>query len=185
MTTETIETRRATPPRVRRRGTTGGASPQHRRPVAADLADLLNRIVDLDLGGLQQAWTVWLPGPVPPIRSAVVLRRLLAWRIQAAVHGGYDAAIARALKRLIADHRADRPLTEPSRSRLAPGTVLRREWKGSIHAVTVETAGFRYEDRCYASLSEIARRITGTRWSGPRLFGLDAPVAAKRASRTS
>lgn len=55
---------------------------------------------------------------------------------------------------------------------IAVGTRLVREWHGLNHIVEVESDGFRYEGRKYASLSEIAREITGTRWSGPRFFGL-------------
>ncbi|MFZ8977248.1 MAG: DUF2924 domain-containing protein [Pseudohongiellaceae bacterium] len=55
------------------------------------------------------------------------------------------------------------------------GTRLVREWHGKNHIVEVEIEGFRHQGRQYASLSEIAREITGTRWSGPRFFGLKSP----------
>jgi len=56
--------------------------------------------------------------------------------------------------------------------RIKPGAVLVREWKGKSHRITVTEGGFAFEGRPYESLSEIARMITGTRWSGPRFFGL-------------
>ena len=71
------------------------------------------------------------------------------------------------------------------KTRLSPGTVLTREWKGQIHRVTVETKGFSYEGMTFSSLSEIAREITGTRWSGPRLFGLEEGLPARKASARS
>ena len=56
--------------------------------------------------------------------------------------------------------------------RIATGVQLVREWRGEMHRVTVPEDGFEYRDRRYPSLSVIAREITGTRWSGPRFFGL-------------
>ena len=56
--------------------------------------------------------------------------------------------------------------------KLSPGTVLMRDWQGRRHSVMVTGDGFAHEGRTYRSLSEIARAITGTRWSGPAFFGL-------------
>jgi hypothetical protein len=56
--------------------------------------------------------------------------------------------------------------------RIKPGAVLVRDWKGQSHRVIVLDQGFGYHDKTYTSLSEIARAITGTRWNGPRFFGL-------------
>jgi Protein of unknown function (DUF2924) len=65
---------------------------------------------------------------------------------------------------------------------LSPGTVLTREWSGQHHRVMVHDGGFVWEGRTYRSLSEIAKLITGTKWNGPRFFGLrdknDAEVNA-------
>jgi hypothetical protein len=137
----------------------------------------------MTIDGLRQEWARWLPGPVPAIRSGDVLRRLLAWRVQAGVYGGYDPDTAKRLKQLIADHAASRPLIGKTKARLSPGTVLSREWKGQIHRVIVEAKGFTYEGTTYVSLSEIARLITGTRWSGPRLFGIEADHPAPGKSK--
>src|ERR1700676_4225921 len=56
--------------------------------------------------------------------------------------------------------------------RIKPGSVLVREWKGKSHRVTVLADGFVYDGDTYGHLSEIAVLITGTRWNGPRFFGL-------------
>jgi hypothetical protein len=56
--------------------------------------------------------------------------------------------------------------------RLRPGTVLVREWEGGSHRVMVLAEGFAWNGTTYASLSQVARAITGTRWNGPRFFGL-------------
>jgi hypothetical protein len=58
---------------------------------------------------------------------------------------------------------------------IKPGTRLIREWRGETHKVTVTAEGFAYGGKRYKSLSKIARLITGTRWSGPRFFGLETP----------
>ncbi len=60
----------------------------------------------------------------------------------------------------------------PTVRRVTSGARLFREWRGEMHRVTVLENGFEYRDRRYRSLSVIAREITGTRWSGPRFFGL-------------
>jgi hypothetical protein len=58
------------------------------------------------------------------------------------------------------------------RRQLKPGTVLVREYQGQRHTVTVAPDGFDWQGTTYASLSAIARAITGTAWSGPRFFAL-------------
>ena len=66
----------------------------------------------------------------------------------------------------------DRRRPKLTATRLKPGTRLVREWRGEIHQVTVLDDGLEYRGSHYDSLSEIARSITGTRWSGPLFFGL-------------
>lgn len=98
----------------------------------------------------------------PRHRSADLLRRVLAWRVQADVFGGLDATTRKILKR------EDLPLriTAPAGMRLA------REWAGRTHEVVVIESGIVYEGKTWGSLSEVARHITGMRWNGPRFFGL-------------
>ncbi len=62
---------------------------------------------------------------------------------------------------------------------LPPGTVLTREWQGALIASQVLQGGFAYAGQQFASLSEVARRITGTRWSGPAFFGLEVSGKTK------
>ena len=118
----------------------------------------------LDLRGLREEWRRRYGEP-PRMRSAELLARLLAWRIQSDALGGLDPATIRMLK-------SERPV--PSRPSPAPGSRLTREWLG-VHEVDVVDRGFRYEGRDYRSLSHIARTITGTRWNGLRFFGLREP----------
>lgn len=101
-------------------------------------------------------------GASPRLRSPDLLRRILAWRIQAELEGGLD----RATRRLLRGSAATRE------TRLATGSLITREWKGARHEVVAVDDGFLYAGRHWKSLSEIARVITGTRWNGPRFFGL-------------
>ncbi|WP_374406292.1 DUF2924 domain-containing protein [Pelagerythrobacter sp.] len=122
---------------------------------------LLKRLETADLAELRSEWERRY-GVAPGLRSPDLLRRILAWRIQAGAEGGLD----RATRRLLAGNRA-RPETL-----LSEGTVITREWKGVRHEVEIADGVFLYRGERWKSLSEIARAITGTRWNGPRFFGL-------------
>jgi hypothetical protein len=66
---------------------------------------------------------------------------------------------------------------------LRPGTILSREWNGQMHRVAVRDKGFDWNGKTYRSLSKVALAITGTRWNGPRFFGLrDNPRKGSSAS---
>ncbi|HUE80388.1 MAG TPA: DUF2924 domain-containing protein [Sphingomicrobium sp.] len=120
-------------------------------------------LATLDLTGLRDAWRRHRYGEPPKMRSKELLARLLAWKIQAEAFGGLDAATIRMLK-------SDRPPLP--RLSLTPGTRLAREWQGRRYEVEVLERGFQYNGATYRSLSEVARAISGTRWNGPRFFGL-------------
>jgi hypothetical protein len=107
----------------------------------------------------------------PPNLPPQLFRRLLAQRLQERRYGGLPAVVKRELARIAAGERpsGDRPLIKKS---IRPGTRLLREWQGRSISVLVVEDGFRWEERRYRSLSEIAREVTGARWSGPRFFGL-------------
>lgn len=144
--------------------------------MKGEIGDWLQKLGAMTLEDLRAEWRRRFQGDVPAIQSRDVLRRLIAWRVQAALHGGFSTETLKALRHLMADHCAGKPLVTREASRLTPGTVLTRIWKGRSHKVTVEEAGYVFDEKTYASLSEIARLITGTRWSGPRLFGLEKPA---------
>lgn len=118
-------------------------------------------------------------GDPPHFKQALV--RGLAWHVQEHTHGGLDAETRRLLKEAIRRTTSagprERKKNQKKTSRritLRTGTTLVRTWRGTVHEVTVLDAGkrFRYRGTEYTSLSEIAREITGARWSGPRFFGL-------------
>ena len=138
----------------------------------ASLDGQIARLKNLPLEKLRDEWRNALEADPPPCRSADTLRWILAWRLQEAALCGLSPATKSRLRKLARtlEQCPGQPLTPPPRPK--PGTVLVREWKGVLHRVQVLREGFEHEGERYASLSEVARRITGTRWSGPLFFGL-------------
>jgi hypothetical protein len=134
-----------------------------------DVDQELARLETLSLAELQVRWAGLTHGPVPRI-SQRMLRLALAWELQAMAYGGLSRETSRKLDQLA------RGLTQTSPAR--PGMRLVREWQGRAHVVIIgEDKVIRWEDREYRSLSEVARAITGTRWSGPAFFGLKKKAA--------
>lgn len=107
----------------------------------------------------------------PPAMTPDLLRRAVAYRLQEQAYGGLKPAVTRGLERLGAGLDRTEPVAVGS-LHIKPGTRLVRDWGGASHHVLVEEGGFSYRDQRYKSLSEIACTITGTKWSGPRFFGL-------------
>ena len=106
-------------------------------------------------------------GHIPKNASQGFLRGNLAWVAQAAAEGHDPVTLRKLLVARAAKHNRRRyPLYKP-------GTRLIREWQGITHEVTIEEKGFSWNGVHYRSLSRIAQDITGTKWSGPRFFGLN------------
>lgn len=103
----------------------------------------------------------------PPRYSADLMRGNLAWAIQALQQGHKPATLR---KRHL---KATNGATARHKVSYMPGSRLVREWQGNTYEVTILEKGYRWQDRQYRSLSRIAQEITGTKWSGPRFFGLD------------
>jgi hypothetical protein len=146
-------------------------SSRHDDTLTAEIA----RLDGLGLGALRDLWRERLGSP-PHFASTELTRLWLAWELQAKVRGGYDLATRRRLKQLRKSSKADAIPTSAALGALKPGTVLTREWGGTTHRVMVLEEGFAWAGQNYRSLSEIATRISGTRWSGPRFFGLKQRV---------
>jgi hypothetical protein len=138
-----------------------------------EIETLLREWTPLLLGGLRSAWRQRFGEAPPLIRSRDVLLRLMAWRIQAEAYGGLDAKTQRKLDSIAETLERGGDYAPKAAHSLSPGVVLTREWKGNVHRVTVLAEGFQYLGKSYGSLSDIARTVTGTRWSGPRFFGLE------------
>ncbi len=123
---------------------------------------------------LKEQWRTLYGIEPPPRISEDLLRRAIAYRLQEHVVGGLKASTRRLLQRVAEDARRSKSAT-PAR-KLRPGAVLIREWRGTSHQVTVLEDGLLFRGKRHRSLSEVARKITGNRWSGPLFFGLKAPV---------
>lgn len=134
------------------------------------LAKELATVAAMSPPELRKAWQVLGVGPCPTLPTGL-LRRLLAHQIQERRLGRLPAVVTRELERIAA---GGTPTETPSRAPvLSPGTRLIREWNGKTIAVEVLDEGFRWNDRVWRSLSEIARAVTGAHWSGPRFFGVN------------
>lgn len=121
-------------------------------------------LADLDLEPLRQVWRAHWGAP-PSLRSPQLLRRLIAWRLQVAAFGDIPAETRAQLRR---------PASRRRSALLNDGSTVAREWKGRVHEVQVVGGAFVYAGQTYRSLSQIAFHITGTKWNGPRFFGLTA-----------
>jgi hypothetical protein len=130
----------------------------------------VDRVRSLGLDALRSLWRTTLRSSPPPAFTKDLMARFLCWHIQEQALGGLDPRIA---KLLDDSTRGERPLAE---RRLKPGTVLVREYQGERYTVTIVPGGYIWHEVTYASLSTIARAITGTTWNGPRFFGLRTSV---------
>jgi hypothetical protein len=143
--------------------------------LARDLAGLPH----LDRHALKQRWKE-LYGIEPPshIRRPLMVQAI-AYRMQEKVLGGLKPHVRRLLSRVADDVAAGRAVVPPSSRKIKTGTRLLREWQGVTHEVIVLEDGILFRGERYGSLSEVARLITGARWSGPLFFGLKGKSRGK------
>ena len=129
-------------------------------------ADVEAVIAELDAMDLDQLRGFWKQrhGKPPALRSEPIMRQLLAWRVQVQAFGGLDAATLNVLGRT-------GPVLAEGKH-LGVGARLTRQWKGREITVIVEESGFRWDEQLFPSLSSAATAIAGSRWNGPRFFGL-------------
>ena len=142
------------------------------------------RLRGLDVGELRARWHTVFRRRAPPHLPRHLLFRILAYRLQADRLGELDTDSRRLLDRIGSGpvERIDRLVADLNRSRteLRPGTLLTREWDGHLQRVMVLADGFAWNGKTYPSLSKVSFAMTGTRWSGPRFFGLDQPPSERR-----
>ncbi len=143
-----------------------------RRPE--DVADELAAISDLSRAALVERWAAAYGRPAPKGISRRLLEYAAAWHLQSQAFGGLDPVVRRRLHRLAkpGDDRTSRVSRVAGSKSPPPGSRLVREWHGRTYNVDVLEAGFLFDGHHYDSLSQVARAITGARWSGPRFFGL-------------
>lgn len=120
---------------------------------------------------LRALWRAQYRSPAPEI-GPDLLRRGIARRMQARIHGGMTAATRRTIDKCLARLEKTGEVAGPRDLTIKSGTRLVRSWQGRTYHVLVLDDGFEHEGRRYESLSQIARAITGAHWSGPRFFGL-------------
>jgi Protein of unknown function (DUF2924) len=125
-------------------------------PIDAALATL----VSLSPAQLREAWFAHYGSQAPSL-SPELLRLGVAYRLQEKAQGAQARSASRAL---------DSP--RDSEQALKPGTRLVRSWNHRMISVTVTETGFDYDGREWASLTAIAKAVTGSQYSGPRFFGI-------------
>jgi len=153
-------------------------------PDRGSLDNEIARLRDLVVGELRARWHTVFRRRAPPHLPRHLLFRILAYRLQADRLGDLDADSRRLLDRIGSgpSDGIDRLVADLNRPRaeLRPGTLLTREWDGHLQRVMVLADGFSWNGKTYPSLSQVAFAMTGTRWSGPRFFGLDQPSSEVR-----
>jgi hypothetical protein len=137
----------------------------------------LDRLAAMPIVQLRLTWAKLFRKDPPKSFGPDLLRRSIAHRIQEKAYGGLSRPAQRLLDQMIKAYAAKPNGRIVLPRRIKSGSVLVREWKGKSHRVTVVADGFVLDGDTYSNLSEIAVLITGTRWNGPRFFGLRSKTA--------
>lgn len=140
----------------------------------ASLASEIAALAQATAADLKRRWRVLYGAEPPPRISRDLLTRALAYRMQEAAFGGLKPSTRRVLVQVAAAASARRPIQVAPAPTLHPGTVLLRTWHGTEHQVIVRQHGVEFQGKLYNSLSQVAHRITGSKWSGRLFFGLKA-----------
>ena len=157
------------------------------QPTDPAIEDELDRLPTMPIAQLRVRYREVFRTDPPKAFGPDLLRRSIAHRIQEKAYGGLSRTTQRLLDQMLKAYAAKPKGKIVLPRRIKPGSVLVREWKGKSHRVMVLAEGFAYDGETYSNLSEIAVLITGTRWNGPRFFGLrtkpqesDQPAARDR-----
>ena len=156
-----------------------GRARQDSKAIDVEIA----RLRDLDVAALRARWHTVFGRRSPSHLPRHLLFRILAYRLQADRLGDLDPGSQRLLDRSDSPEKAGQQAAARRSNGVRPGTVLGREWNGQMQRVTVLENGFAWKGKTYPSLSKIALAITGTRWNGPRFFGLRDKPSKKETSR--
>jgi hypothetical protein len=168
-----------------------------KRPTREEVEREILALDTLDTKSLKARWRILYRQYPPPTFRPRLLRLGIAYRLQELAFGGLQPRTVRLLRKLALELRAERAEKrlasavsvsppEPSKSirpHLSSGSQLMREWNGSTEIVDVTDEGFRWHGKDYRTLSAVAGAITGTKWSGPKFFGLVASLGPTAASR--
>ena len=151
---------------------------------ATTCREALVRLPELGLDELRQHWRVLYKAEASPHLSRELLLRAVAYRMQEAALGGLPPQRQRQLRQFAQQLNDSQEGRVRPRPELKPGTRLVREWQGRTYEVLVLDDGLSWQGTSYRSLSALARKITGTAWSGPLFFGLKPNrTAALKPSR--
>src|ERR1700709_1606683 len=142
------------------------------QPTGPALEGELDRLRTMPIAQLRVRYREVLRADPPKAFGPDLLRRSIAHRIQEKAYGGLSRSAQRLVDQMVKAFSAKPNGKIVLPRRIKPGSVLVREWKGRSHRVMVLADGFAYDGNTYGNLSEIAGLITGTRWNGPRFFGL-------------
>ncbi len=148
-----------------------------RQMSSAELEREIGILAGLPRADLVERWKELYRVDPPKGISTRLMVRAIAYEMQARHYGGLRPAVVRQLDKIARGDTRGKVESAPRAPALEPGARLVREWNGVTHTVDVIDGGFEWQDQRYGSLSEIARLITGARWSGPRFFGLNGRAA--------
>ena len=152
---------------------------------AINVAKELARLSALTIFELRGEWRRLHRMPPPMRLSRDLLVRGITYKLQERAYGGFSTATARKLEQAGADSLSRGSVIPAPPISLRPGTRLVREWRGVTHMVLIHADGIEWRGQRYRSLSLVARKITGARWSGPRFFGLrQRPLDSTSTART-
>jgi hypothetical protein len=148
-----------------------------RTSTRSSVEDEIAHLRGLDLKGLRSRWQGVFQSPAPAHLTRHLLFAVIAYRVQADRFSDLDHPTKQMLNGMIAKEAgpalsARLASFDQKRTKLTPGTVLVREWDRQSQRVMVLANGFAWNGQTYDSLSKVAFAITGTRWNGPRFFGL-------------
>ncbi|MGA2103506.1 MAG: DUF2924 domain-containing protein [Candidatus Sulfotelmatobacter sp.] len=136
------------------------------------ISDRLLTLPNLQKPALFELWQQLFNTDPPERMRKELLVQFLAYRLQEKEFGGLSDRSHRRVRELASSIEVTSRTSGFQKLAIKPGTRLIREWKDQVHVVNVEEGNYEYRGARYESLSEIARLITGTRWSGPLFFGL-------------
>jgi hypothetical protein len=147
-------------------------------PIAQRLADL----PQLSKTALRALWKQLFHAPTPPRVRRDLMIPMLAYRLQEQSFGSLTTTARGRLRHLSQAFERGSDSSISFAPRIKPGTRLVRQWRDQVHLVNVEVNGYEYQGARYQSLSEIARLITGTRWSGPLFFGIKSEQSTSNSN---
>jgi hypothetical protein len=140
--------------------------------MSTEMSTKIQQLPHLAKPQLLALWQELFAKPPHPRLRRELMVPILAYRIQENAYGGLKLSTRKRLQKLAQEVTRNREAPLQIMPQLKRGTKLLRQWQGELHEVMVADDGFGYRSKRYRSLSEIAREITGTRWSGPAFFGL-------------